>query len=195
MAGLNEMPTAMQQLAAIRYLRGRLFWNAFRRKGGKAEIVARTILFPLFAVLALIPIVGSGVLSYFIFTGQMKSTYYPWLLWAVFLIWQSLSISTKAAAPSFDLGMLIRFPLRFSTYLLIRLLFGLLDTPTVVCSSASGSIQSSRPGRCRRAASTMARMPARRRCASCTRKPGLPRIWSRSSPKRQTGIITIYPTI
>ena len=134
MAGLNEMPGVMQQLAAIRYLRGRLFWNAFRRKGGKAEIVARTILFPLFALLALGPIVGSGVLSYFIFMGQMKITYYPWLLWAVFLIWQSLSISTKAAAPSFDLGMLIRFPLRFSTYLLIRLLFGLLDTPTVVCS-------------------------------------------------------------
>jgi ABC-2 type transport system permease protein len=137
-AGMTEvpMPTAMQQLAAIRYVRGRLFWNAFRRKGGKGEIVARILLFPLFAVLALGPIVGAGFISYAMFSGGMKVSYYPWVLWAVFLIWQSLSISTKAVAPSFDLGMLIRFPLRFSTYLLIRLLFGLLDTPTVVCSLA-----------------------------------------------------------
>jgi len=135
-AGLNEtpMPTVMQQLAAIRYLRGRLFWNAFRLKGGKGEIVARIFLFPIFAVLALGPIAGAGFFSYSMFSGQMKLSYYPWVLWAIFLIWQSLSISTKAAAPSFDLGMLIRFPIRFSTYLLIRLLFGLLDTPTVVCS-------------------------------------------------------------
>lgn len=137
-AGVNEapMPTARQQLAAIRYLRGRLFWNAFRRKGGKGEIIARIFLFPVFAALALGPIVGAGFFSYFIFSGQAKVMYYPWILWAIFLIWQSLSISTKAAAPSFDLGMLIRFPIRFSTYLLVRLLFGLLDTPTVVCSLA-----------------------------------------------------------
>jgi ABC-2 type transport system permease protein len=130
----TTMPTAMQQMAAIRYVRGRLFWNAFRRKGGKGEIVARILLFPLFALLALGPIVGAGFFSDAMFSGQFKVSYYPWVLWAIFLIWQSLSISTKAVAPSFDLGMLIRFPIRFPTYLLTRLLFGLLDTPTVVCS-------------------------------------------------------------
>jgi ABC-2 type transport system permease protein len=128
------MPTPRQQLAAIAYVRGRLFMNAFRRKGGKGELIARIILFPLFALLALTPILSAGYFSYSMVQGLFKMTYYPWLLWAVFLIWQSLSISTKAVAPSFDLGMLIRFPLKFSTYLLIRLWFGLLDTPTVVCS-------------------------------------------------------------
>jgi ABC-2 type transport system permease protein len=135
MAGI-EMPTPRQQLAAIAYVRRRLFMNAFRRKGGKGELIARILLFPLFALLALGPVVGAGVFSYFSFRPDHPKMmgYYPWVLWAIFLIWQSLSISTKAVAPSFDLGMLIRFPLRFSTYLLIRLLFGLLDTPTVVCS-------------------------------------------------------------
>ena len=135
-ASENPMPTQRQQLAAIAYVRGRLFVNAFRRKGGKGEIVARVLLFPFFALLALGPIVGAGFASYTIFADAEKMRYYGWVLWAVFLVWQSLSISTKAVAPTFDLGMMIRFPIRFSTYLLIRLLFGLLDTPTVVCSLA-----------------------------------------------------------
>ncbi|SFS13202.1 ABC-2 type transport system permease protein [Granulicella pectinivorans] len=130
----SPIPTPRQQLAAIGYVRGRLFMNTFKRKGGKGELIARILLFPLFAVLALAPILGAGFSSYAVIHGPLAMKYYPWVLWAIFLIWQSLSISTKAVAPSFDLGMLIRFPLRFSTYLLIRLLFGLLDTPTVVCS-------------------------------------------------------------
>ena len=57
-------------------------------------------------------------------------------MWIVYVVWQTFTISAKAAAPTFDLTMLLRFPLRFSTYLLIRMLFSLLDTPTVICTLA-----------------------------------------------------------
>ena len=40
-------------------------------------------------------------------------------------------------------------------------------------------------GRCRRAASTRARIPGRRRCANCRRRPTSAR--SRSSPRSRTG--------
>ncbi len=133
MAGLENLPTARQQLTAIAWLRSRLFLNNFRRKGGKGEVIARIFLYPLFALLAIFPIVGAGVGAFFI-VSRNRFDFLPYLLWAIAFLWTTLTISTQAQAPSFDLGMLIRFPLRFSTYLATRLLFGLLDVPTVVSS-------------------------------------------------------------
>ena len=135
MAGLAALPSRTSQLAAVAWLRGRLFLNAFRRKGARGELVARVLLMPLFGLLALGPIVGAGFGGYYI-VSQNQFQYFAYLLWFLFFLWQTFVISTKTAAPTFDLGMLIRFPLRFSTYLILRLLFGLLDVPTVLCSFA-----------------------------------------------------------
>jgi ABC-2 type transport system permease protein len=131
MAGLT--PTPAQQLQAIAWLRGRLFLNNFRRKGGKGELIARILLYPLFALLAIFPIAGAGAGAFFIVSHHLFR-FFPYLTWAIVFLWTTLTISTQAQAPSFDLASLIRFPLRFPTYLLIRLLFGLLDVPTVVSS-------------------------------------------------------------
>ena len=139
MAGLNDsvprLPTPGEQLAAIAWVRGRLFLSSFRSKGGKGELIARFFLLPFMAVLAVGPIVGAGAGAFYI-VSQNEYRYFALLLWIVYVVWQTFTISAKAAAPTFDLTMLLRFPLRFSTYLLIRMLFSLLDTPTVICTLA-----------------------------------------------------------
>ncbi len=135
MAGLSPLPKRRSQIAAVASLRGRLFINAFQRKGARGELIARVLLMPLFALLALGPVVGAGFAGYYI-VAEHEYSFFPYLLWFIFFLWQTFVISTKTVAPTFDLGMLIRFPLRFSTYLTLRLLFGLLDVPTVLCSLA-----------------------------------------------------------
>lgn len=147
--GITPLPSAAAQLSAVFFIRRRLFINAFRRKGGKGEVVARLILFPLFSLLAIVPIAGAGTAAFFIVRNAQYS-FLSLLLWAISLVWLTFSVSTRAAAPSFDLSALIRFPLRFPTYLFIRLLFGLLDTPTVICTlallAAAIGIGIARPG-------------------------------------------------
>ena len=66
MARLTTTPHAADHFAAIAQLRWRLFVNAFYRKGGKAEVIARIIVYPFVVVFAIGPIIASGAAGYFL---------------------------------------------------------------------------------------------------------------------------------
>jgi ABC-2 type transport system permease protein len=140
MAGLAPTPDTTHrwtpaqsraQFAALAKLRWCIFRNAFRRKGGTGELVARIILFPIIGVVAIGPIIGSGFGAYFIVSSD-RLAMLPILTWAIFGLWMLVVLNIAPPGLNFDINTIIRFPLSFPRYLAARLVFGLLSASNVI---------------------------------------------------------------
>jgi ABC-2 type transport system permease protein len=136
MAGLAESKTwtaaqSRAQFAALAHLRWCLFRNSFRRKGSVGELVSRILFFPLISIIAFGPVVGCGAGAYYIVkSGRLDML--PFLTWGIFLLWQLVSINIAQPNLSFDINVILRFPLSFPRYLAARLVFGLLGASNVI---------------------------------------------------------------
>jgi ABC-2 type transport system permease protein len=150
MAGLNMAQlqdsasrhvSSRRHFATIAWLRWRIFLNGMRGKGAAGELVVKILSYPFLAVIILGPSVGAGMISYY-FVHRHRVAFLALPLWGIFALWQMIGVSTSATGPSFDLASLVRFPIRYRDYLLIRLSFGLLDPPTIagICCLFSMSI-------------------------------------------------------
>jgi ABC-2 type transport system permease protein len=133
---------ATTQLLAIAWLRWRIFVNGFvRRQSGPRKvaglvltILLRVLLWPIFAMMAIGPAFGAGFLAWMSVSGHHPQRLVP-LLAGIAIFWQFVAINgvTMAAAmSSFDPSSLLRFPLRFGRYLVLRLLLGLLTPSTII---------------------------------------------------------------
>ncbi len=144
MAELTPTPEipATTQLLAIAWLRWRMFVNNFRRRstdnrkvGGLIlTIVLRLLLWPVFGMMAIGPAVGAGFFAWLAIS-RHKPQSLTMLLATVAILWQFVAlngVSVAAQLSSFDPQSLLRFPLRFGRYLLLRLLLGLLTPSTIV---------------------------------------------------------------
>jgi hypothetical protein len=134
------------QLLAVAWLRWRILVNStFLRRRTKQQatglvfaILLRLIVWPFFALIAIAPILGSGFLAWQAIAEEKPQNLAP-LLAAVTLLWQFVSVNglnIAAAVSSFDPSSLIRFPLRFGRYLVLRTMFGSLTPSTIVGSLA-----------------------------------------------------------
>jgi len=119
------------QFGAIAWLRWRMMVNAFRRKGGAGEMVARVVVYPVLAVLALVPTLGVGAGAFYLVEGG-RTGRVSLLLWVTFGLCQLLNIQLGQPGSVFDPTQLIRFPLRVAGYTCVRLFFGLLSAANVI---------------------------------------------------------------
>lgn len=139
--GTRDIPAATQ-LLAIAWLRWRMFANSFRRRSsGKRQVagliltvVLRLLLWPIFAMMAIGPAIGAGF-----FAWMAIHEHHPQrlaiLLAAVAVLWQFVAVNGVSMATqisSFDPASLLRFPLRFGRYLVLRLVLGLLTPSTII---------------------------------------------------------------
>jgi len=121
------------QFAAIARVRWQLFVNSLRTVRGRMEVVARGFMFLGFGMGAIIGSVGLGFTAwYFVFSGKVD--WLPVLLWPVFLFWQLFPVMASAFTENVDSSNLLRFPLSFPSYFLIRIAYGSLDPSTVMGS-------------------------------------------------------------
>ncbi len=77
--------------------------------------------------------IGLGGAAWFLLTqglGEWLST----LLWPVFLFWQLFPLMASAFTQNVESSSLLRFPLSYRSYFLIRLAYGSLDPSTAVAS-------------------------------------------------------------
>src|SRR5579864_6326213 len=122
------------QLTAIAELRWRMFVNGLRSKRGKMELVSRIIVTTAFAVGGLGGFtVATGLAWYFV--SQGKAEMLPVLLWPIFFFWQVFPVMSTAFTNNPDSSDLLRFPLTYRSYFLIRLAYGFCDP-----ASALGSL-------------------------------------------------------
>jgi ABC-2 type transport system permease protein len=121
------------QLSAIAWLRWRLFINTLRTLQGKLELLSRVLISIAFTILGLGGASGLAVLSYVLIT-QGKPQMLAIFLWIIFFFWQTFPIMASAFANTADSSDLLRFPLNYTSYFLVRLAYGAFDPASVIGS-------------------------------------------------------------
>jgi ABC-2 type transport system permease protein len=130
-AELNHASHLRGQLTTIAGLRWRLFVNALRSSRGVLELVSRILVSFAFAVGGL----GGGFFMAAmasVFISQGKPAMLALLLWPVFVFWQAFPIMATAFTNNPDASELLRFPLSYRSYFLVRMAYGAFDPVTVL---------------------------------------------------------------
>jgi ABC-2 type transport system permease protein len=128
---VNPLLNHRDQLGAIAWLRWRLFVNALRSSRGVLELVSRIVVSFAFAVGGL----GGGffmAVMASIFIAEGKPGMLALLLWPVFVFWQGFPIMATAFTNNPDSSDLLRFPLSYRSYFLVRMVYGAFDPVTVL---------------------------------------------------------------
>jgi ABC-2 type transport system permease protein len=130
---LNLAPQARQQLAAVAGLRWRVFVNSLRTFRGRLELASRIFISLAFLGGGIGGAVGLGGAAWFlILHGNVE--WLGTLLWPVFLFWQLFPLLATTFTQNVESASLLRFPLGYRSYFLIRLAYGSLDPATAVAS-------------------------------------------------------------
>jgi len=132
---MNSTLRRRGQLTAIADLRWRMFVNGLRNKRGKMELFSRIVVTTAFAVAGLGGFILSSGLSWY-FVSQGKAEWLPFLLWPIFFFWQVFPIMSTAFTNNPDSSDLLRFPLTYRSYFLIRLAYGFCDPASALGSLA-----------------------------------------------------------
>jgi ABC-2 type transport system permease protein len=142
-------PLARAQYGALARLRWRMFANSLRTKKGALELGARVFTFIVYAVIGLGIGAGAGVATYFLVVGKQWH-YLPILFWVLAFFWQMIPVMLASFQEQFDLGILLRFPVRFGSYMLLYMVFGLVDISTILgglfCAGVWVGVAVARPG-------------------------------------------------
>jgi ABC-2 type transport system permease protein len=121
------------QLSAIAWLRWRLFVNSLRSTRGTLELVSRIMVSFAIAIGGLGGAFGMGIAAYFaISAGKPEMIAFP--LWFVFIFWQVFPVMATAFANNPDSSDLLRFPLSYGSYFLVRMAYGMFDPATALGS-------------------------------------------------------------
>jgi ABC-2 type transport system permease protein len=140
---------ARAQYGALARLRWRMFSNGMRSNKGMLELGARTFSYLVYAIMGLGLGAGAGVASYFLVAGG-QWRFLPVLFWVLAFLWQAIPVMLASFQEQFDLGILLRFPVRFGSYVLLYLVFGLLDISTMLgglcCVGIWFGVAAARPG-------------------------------------------------
>src|SRR6202163_1314361 len=114
------------QLTAIAELRWRMFINGLRSRRGKMELASRILITVAFAVGGFGGFtVATGSAWYFV--SQNNAEYLAILLWPIFFFWQLFPVMSTAFTNNPDSAELLRFPVTYGSYFLVRLAYGFFD--------------------------------------------------------------------
>ena len=114
------------QIPAIAQLRWRMFINGLRSRRGKMELFSRLLITGAFAVGGLGGFAAAIGFSFF-FVSQDRPEYLAILLWPILFFWQFFPVMATAFTNNPDSSELLRFPLTYRAYFLIRLAYGFFD--------------------------------------------------------------------
>jgi ABC-2 type transport system permease protein len=133
---MNEFDLTLNrraQLAAIAWLRWRLFLNSLRSTRGTLELLSRIVVSFAFAIGGVGGAIGMGFAAYLaISAGKPELLALP--LWFVFIFWQVFPVMAMAFTNNPDSSDLLRFPLSYGSYFLVRLAYGAVDPATALGS-------------------------------------------------------------
>src|ERR1700731_4654757 len=114
------------QLTAIADLRRHMFINGLRSKRGKMELASRLLITLFFAFGGLGGFIAATGFSWY-FVSQDNAEYLAILLWPIFFFWQLFPVMSPDFPNNPDSAELLRFPLTYRSYFLIRLAYGFFD--------------------------------------------------------------------
>lgn len=127
---MNAIPGVSQQIRLIGRLRWMLFKNSLRNVKGRLQAVSSAILWLMMTGLVVGGGIFFGVTTYYVVShGQWQ--WLAGLMWIVFLFWQIYPIFAASVGAQFDFSNLLRFPLRFTSFLILSVVYGLFDPGAV----------------------------------------------------------------
>lgn len=129
MAGL--IPQGTEQLRAVAALRWRLVLNSLRSVRGRMNLVSRSIAGLLVTAAGVGGAFALGATAWEL-TRTDKLEWLAAFFWIVFLFWQFFPVMATAFTQNIDTSALLRFPLTYKTYFLVRLAMGTLDIATAL---------------------------------------------------------------
>jgi len=121
------------QLRTIAWLRWRLFVNGLRSKRARLELLSQVIVSIAFAIGGLGGMAFMAGMTFFILE-RGKPELLAILLWIVFFFWQLFPIMATAFTNNPDSSELLRFPLSYRSYFLVRMAYGAFDPATFLGS-------------------------------------------------------------
>lgn len=122
---------ARQQYAALAAMRWSLFRNSARSTKGAIELSASIVSTLVFGVMGIGIAFGLGA-GAFQAVAHQHWTILVVLMWVVFVLWQFVPIVLASFQQQFDMGGLLRFPLSFGSFVILHLIFGLVDLSTIM---------------------------------------------------------------
>jgi ABC-2 type transport system permease protein len=132
-AGVGNARVSRAQLEAIARVRWQIFVHSLRSKRGALELFSRIVIGAVITAGGLGGAVLLGVGAYY-FVSEGKQDGLALLLWPVFLFWQLFPLMATALTESMDASNLLRFPLSYRAYVVVRLVYGALDPATLLGS-------------------------------------------------------------
>jgi ABC-2 type transport system permease protein len=133
MAGVSGSLDPRSQLLAIARVRFQVFAHSIRTKGGALEFASRIFVGLLLTVGGLAGAFGLGAGAH-AFVREGRVEWIAILLWSVFVFWQLFPIMGSVFTETLDLSDLLRFPLTYRSYFLVRLAYGAFDPSTLLGS-------------------------------------------------------------
>jgi len=119
-------PEVSAQLTAIADLRWRMFLNGLRSQRGKTELASRIVVTAAFTLAGIVGFTIAAVSAWY-FLSENNSEYLALLLWPIFFFWQLFPVMATAFTNNPDSAELLRFPLTYRSYFLIRLAYSYFD--------------------------------------------------------------------
>jgi ABC-2 type transport system permease protein len=119
-------PEVSVQLTAIADLRWRMFLNGLRSRRGKTELASRIVVTLAFALGGIFGFSVAAISAWY-FVSQNNAEYLALLLWPIFLFWQLFPVMSTAFTNNPDTAELLRFPITYRSYFLIRLAYSYFD--------------------------------------------------------------------
>jgi ABC-2 type transport system permease protein len=123
---MDSQRPSRSQLIAIAELRWRMFVNGLRTRRGKMELASRIIVTLAFALGGFGGFAAATGFAWY-FTSQDKAQFLAVLLWPIFFFWQVFPVMATAFTNNPDSSELLRFPLAYRSYFVIRLAYGFFD--------------------------------------------------------------------
>jgi ABC-2 type transport system permease protein len=133
MSELSPTLHTRAQLAAIAGVRWRMFVHSLRTSRGQLELISRILVAFAFAIGGLGGAVGMGFAASLMISAG-KPEMLALLFWFVFIFWQVFPIMATAFTNNPDSTDLLRFPLSYRSYFLVRLAYGAVDPATALGS-------------------------------------------------------------
>jgi ABC-2 type transport system permease protein len=131
--GQNLAPQGRRQLSAVAEVRWRIFINSLHSFRGRLELASRVFVGMAFLAGGVGGAIGLGGAAWFSLS-EGNPAWLAALLWPVFLFWQLFPLMATAFTKNHESANLLRFPLSYRAYFLIRLAYGSLDPATTVAS-------------------------------------------------------------
>ena len=126
MAGIDSLPGIREQILLIARLRWDLFRNSLRTIKGRLEAVSIGFVWLMMGGLIFGGGAAMGIAGY-VLVSQDHQGWLPVLFWIVFLYWQLNPLLTAAVGVQFDFANLLRFPLRFGSFFILSLAYGVFE--------------------------------------------------------------------